>query len=68
LEKKISNFLEDSEFVWHGCDHGATGGVFCDATNQKLSKKLLRQTSLPARHQYGLQIAEDVVKLLESYQ
>ena len=38
LEKKISNFLEDSEFVWYGCDHGATGGVFCDATNQEIPK------------------------------
>jgi hypothetical protein len=51
--RKISEILEDSEFVWHGCGHGAAGGVFCDATNQELSRKLLRQTSLPARHQYG---------------
>jgi hypothetical protein len=60
--------LEDSEFVWHGCCHDAVGGVFCDATNQELSKKLLHQTSLPARHQYGLQIAEGMVTLFESYE
>jgi hypothetical protein len=38
LEKKFSEILEDSEFVWHGCGHGAAGGVFCDAANQELSK------------------------------
>ena len=36
--EKFSEILEDSEFVWHGCGHGAVGGVFCDATNQELSK------------------------------
>ena len=39
-----------------------------NATNQELSKKLLRQTSLPARHQYGLQIAEGMVTFFESYE
>jgi hypothetical protein len=38
LEKNSQKFLENSEFVWHGCGHGAVGGVFCDATNQELSK------------------------------
>ena len=42
-EKKLPEILENSEFVWQGCGHGAVGGVSCDATNQKLSKKLLRQ-------------------------
>jgi hypothetical protein len=46
----------------------AAGGVFCDATNQELPKKLLRQTSLPARHHYGLQIAEGMVTFFESYE
>ena len=31
-------------------------------------QKLLRQTSLPARHQYGLQIAEGMVTFFESYE
>ena len=43
-EKKLPEILENSEFVWQGCGHGAVGGVSCDATNQKLSKKLLRQS------------------------
>ncbi len=38
FEKNFAEILEDSEFVWHGCCHGAVGGVFCDATNQELSK------------------------------
>jgi hypothetical protein len=32
------------------------------------SPKLLRQTSLPASHQYGLQIAEGMVTFFESYE
>ena len=31
-------------------------------------QKLLRQTSPPARHQYGLQIAEGMVTFFESYE
>jgi hypothetical protein len=31
-------------------------------------QKLLRQTSLPASHQYGLQIAEGMVTFFESYE
>jgi hypothetical protein len=56
----LQKFLENSAFVWQGCGHGAAGGVFCDATNQEL-QKLLRQTSLPASHQYGLQVAEGLL-------
>ena len=44
------------------------GGVFCDATNQGTLQKLLRQTSLPASHQYGLQMAEGMVTFFESYE
>jgi hypothetical protein len=36
--EKFAEILEDSDFVWHGCGHGAAGGVFCDATKQELSK------------------------------
>jgi len=60
LEKKISEILENSAFVWQGCGHGAAGGVTL--------QKLLRQTSLPASHQYGLQIAEGMVTFFESYE
>jgi hypothetical protein len=60
--------LEDSEFVWHGCGHGAVGGVFRDATNQELSNSSCAKTSLPARHQYRLQIAEGMVTFFESYE
>jgi hypothetical protein len=38
FEKKFSEILENSRFVWLGCGHGAVGGVFCDATNRGLSK------------------------------
>jgi hypothetical protein len=48
LEKNSQKFLENSEFVWHGCGHGAVGGVFCDATNQELSPKPFRRTSPPS--------------------
>ena len=57
FEKKFAEILEDSGFVRHVCSHGAVGDAFCYATNR-----------LPARHQYRLQKAEGVVKLLESYQ
>jgi hypothetical protein len=57
FEKKFAEILEDSEFVRHVCSHGAVGDAFCYATNH-----------LPTRHQYRLQIAEGVLKLLESYQ
>jgi Ca-activated chloride channel homolog len=36
--EKLQKFLEDSEFVWHGCCHGAVDSAFCGATNQELSK------------------------------
>jgi hypothetical protein len=52
---------------WHGCCHGAVRGVFCNATNQELSKSSCPNV-LPARHQYGLQIAEGVVTFFESYE
>ena len=32
------------------------------------SPKVLRQTSLPARHQHGLQIAEGIVTFFKSYE
>ena len=55
LERKnLQKFWKISEFA---DTDGAVGGAFCYATNR-----------LPARHQYRLQIAEGVVKLLESYQ
>ena len=38
FEKNLQKFLEHSEFVWHGCGHGAEGGIFWDATNQELPK------------------------------
>jgi hypothetical protein len=41
FEKKFSEILEDSKFVWLGCGHGAVGGVFCDAINRGLSKSSL---------------------------
>src|SRR4029077_19350303 len=66
VREKFAAILEDSEFVWHGCGHGAVGGVFCDETNQGLSKSSC--ASLPASHQYGLQIAEGMVTFFESYE
>ena len=59
--------IDQSDWDWHGCCHGAVRGIFCNATNHELSKALA-QTSLPARHQYGLQIAEGVVTFFESYE
>ena len=44
------------------------GGVFCDATNQELSKSSCAKPRYPARHQYGLQIAEGMVTFFESYE
>jgi hypothetical protein len=64
LEKFCRKFLEDSEFVSHGCCHGAVGGAFGDATNQELSEAFPPNLAT----QYGLQIAGGVVKFLESYQ
>ena len=55
LKKIFRKFLKDSELVWHGCCRGAVGGVFCDATNQGLSKSSCAKPRCPARHQYGLQ-------------
>jgi hypothetical protein len=55
FEKKFSEILEDLKFVWHGCGHGAAA-FFCDATNKGVSKSSCAKP-LPARHQYGLQIA-----------
>jgi hypothetical protein len=43
-------------------------GIWLTLMAQREAPSAMRQTALPARHQYGLQIAEDVVKLLESYQ
>ena len=43
-------------------------GLFCDATNQELSKSSCAEPRYPARHQHGLQIAGGVVKFLESYE
>jgi hypothetical protein len=40
-------------------DNGNKPGTF---------QKLLRQTWLPARHQYGLQTAEGMVTFFESYE
>ena len=67
FEEKFPEILEYSEFVWHGCSHGAVGGVFCDATNQELSKSSCAKPCT-ARHQYGLQIAEGMVTFFESYE
>jgi hypothetical protein len=66
--KNLPEILEDSEFGWHGYCHRAVGGAFCGATNQELSKSSCAKTSLPARHQYGLQIAEGMVTFFESYE
>jgi len=38
LEKNFQKLWKILELVWHGCCHGAVGSVFCDATNQELSK------------------------------
>ena len=44
LEKKFSEILENSEFVWHGCGHGAVGGAF-GLRQTRNSPKPFRQTS-----------------------
>jgi hypothetical protein len=38
------------------------------ATVQRAASSAMRQTSLPARHQYGLQIVEGMVTFFESYE
>ena len=53
------------EFVWQGILQGVVGPS--DATTRN-SRKLFSQTSLPASHQYRLQIAEGMVTFLESYE
>ena len=49
-----------------GMAASALGIARCDKPGTL--QKLLRQTSLPARHQYGLQIAEGMVTFFESYE
>ena len=44
--------------------HGAVGGAFGDAANQELSEAFPPKPRHPARHQYGLQIAERRGKIL----
>ena len=46
----------------------ATDGVFCDATNQGVSRSSCAKPRYSARHQYGLQIAEGMVTFFESYE
>ena len=43
-------------------------GIWLTRMAQWEAPSAMRQTALPARHQYRLQIAEGVLKLLESYQ
>ena len=55
LKKKFAEILEILEIFGNLADtDGAVGGAFCYATNR----------ALPARHQYGLQIAERRGKIL----
>ena len=54
-------------------DFGSTGPKEFESGKGYVTKpgtlqKLLRQTSLPARHQYGLQLAEAMVTFFESYE
>ena len=55
LEKKFAEILE-------------IFGIWLTRMAQWEAPSAMRQTALPARHQYRLQIAEGVLKLLESYQ
>jgi hypothetical protein len=66
-----SGFRQSVQAQWaarHGCGHGAVSGIFCDATNQELSKRSCAKPRYPARHQYGLQIAKGMVTFFESYE
>jgi hypothetical protein len=66
--KNLQKFLENSEFVWHGCCQGGVGGVFYNSTNQELSKSSCAKPRYPVIHQYGLQMAEGMVTFFESYE
>jgi hypothetical protein len=65
--KNFQKFLEDSELSGTDAARVAVGGL-CDATNQELSKSSCAKTSRPTRHQYGLQIAEGMVRFFGSYE
>jgi hypothetical protein len=57
LERKIRNFFKIRNLF--GKDA---------ATVQRAASSAMRQTSLPARHHYGLQIVEGMVIFFESYE
>ena len=63
LFEKFSEIFGEFGIAWHACGHGAAGGIFCDRQTRN-SPKALRQTALPAGHQYRLQIAERRGKIL----
>ena len=68
LEKKFAEFFGNSNLSWHGCRPRYSGRRLRRCDKPGTPEKLLPKPRHPAQKQYGLQIAEGVVKFLESYQ